>query len=189
MITGVVFVYAVVMPLCVGFFLDFSDEMPLPPWTVPHTIAATPGAELIIPLWTGDPVSPKKGQIWFNAPESRIKLFNGKETLTIQFGPSNLLSPMLTISDYIDLTIARSCSRLRDSVSVAAGGAGAAGAAWGSWISAFLRKQRRTVYFVDGGARQAFYRPWGYRAVDAVAADPADPGAVRSWGCGWRGEA
>jgi sec-independent protein translocase protein TatC len=145
MIAGVLFVYFVVMPLCVGFFLEFSDAFPLPPWTVPQKIAATPGKTLTVPLWDGDPAAPARGQLWFNTAERRIKLFTGDDTLTMQFAPGNLLAPMLTLSDYIDLTLTFMLTfGLAFQLPLVVLALVAAGVV----EITFLRKQRRMVYFI-----------------------------------------
>jgi sec-independent protein translocase protein TatC len=144
LLTGIVFVYIVVMPLCVGFFLEFSNALPLP-WTDRPTVATTPGAVLTIPQWNGDPAQPVRGQIWFNTADRRINLFNGEETLTMQFGPSNLLTPMLSLSDYVDLTLT---FMLTFGLAFQLPLVVLALVRVGIVEIDFLQKQRRTVYFV-----------------------------------------
>jgi len=101
-IGGLVFVYVLVLPLSVDFFLDFSDAIPLPASAVSPKVATTqplPSMKLL----PGDPINPKEGNFWFNTSESRFKTFLGGKTRVIPFGPENLASPMLLVDEYIDL--------------------------------------------------------------------------------------
>ncbi|HEX4124945.1 MAG TPA: twin-arginine translocase subunit TatC [Tepidisphaeraceae bacterium] len=145
LVSGMLFVYFVVMPLCVGFFLDFSNDLPLPPWTVTPKIASQPGPLLIIPEWDGDPATPQAGQLWFNTDEEQLKFF-GKDgqTRVMQFGPSNLLVPRLTISDYVDLTLT---FMLTFGIAFQLPLVVLAVVRAGIVPIDFLRKQRRVVYF------------------------------------------
>ena len=99
---GLVFVYTIVLPLSVDFFLDFSDAIPLPASAVSAKVASTEPAPSIKEL-PGDPVKPQEGGLWFNTSEGRLKSFLGGKTRVIPFGPENLASPMLLVDDYIDL--------------------------------------------------------------------------------------
>jgi sec-independent protein translocase protein TatC len=101
-IAGLVFVYVLVLPLSVDFFLDFSDAIPLPASAVSAKIATTGPAPSLTEL-AGDPTGPKEGAVWFNTSESRLKGFLGGKTRVLPFGPENLAAPMLKLDDYIDL--------------------------------------------------------------------------------------
>jgi sec-independent protein translocase protein TatC len=99
---GLVFVYFLVLPLSIDFFLDFSDAIPLPASAVSAKVATTRPVPTIQEL-RGDPITPPEGGIWFNTSESRLKACFGGKTRVITFGPENLASPMLLVDDYIDL--------------------------------------------------------------------------------------
>jgi len=99
---GLVFVYFIVLPLSVDFFLDFSDAIPLPASAISATVATTAPAPSI-KEFPGDPANPQDGSEWFNTKESRLKAFLGGKTRIVPFGPENLASPMLLVDDYIDL--------------------------------------------------------------------------------------
>jgi len=99
---GLVFVYLLVLPLSVDFFLDFSDAIPLPTSSVSASVATTQPLGMMTEL-PGDPISPKEGSYWFNTSEKRCKAFLGGKTRVIPFGPENLASPMLMVDEYIDL--------------------------------------------------------------------------------------
>jgi sec-independent protein translocase protein TatC len=145
LLSGMLFVYFVVMPLCVGFFLEFSSAMPPPPGSVPHTIASKPGPMFIIPQWDGDPPTPKPGQMWFNTTEQQLKFYSDGEVSAMQFGPSNLLAPHLTLSEYVDLTLT---FMLTFGLAFQLPLVVMALVRVGIVEIDFLRKQRRMVYFI-----------------------------------------
>jgi len=100
---GLVFVYFVVLPLSIAFFIDFSNTFSMP-LGYPSTklVEATP---YHIPVLEGDLKSPHEGDMWINSVERRIKVFFDGKARAITFGPDGLLSPMLQISVYIDLVL------------------------------------------------------------------------------------
>jgi sec-independent protein translocase protein TatC len=107
LITGMCFVYFLVLPWSISFFIGFGDAIPLPKTTVQHlTRALPPGGLPQAPLLDGDPPNPQPGEFWINKSEGRLKLYFDKDDLrVIPFGPSNLLAPHITLPDYIDLVI------------------------------------------------------------------------------------
>ena len=98
LIAGMIFVYFIVLPLSVDFFLDFSDAIPLPASSVSAKVDTTQPAAAIKEL-PGDPSKPQEGAVWFNTSESRMKGFLGGKTRVIPFGPENLASPMLLVDE------------------------------------------------------------------------------------------
>lgn len=155
MMAGMLFVYFLVLPLAIGFFLEFSGALPLPPGTHQDTIAATPGEVLVFPEWAGDPTRPVPGQVWLNTLEHQLKIFTGGEMFVLQFGPKNLLSPHITIPDYIDLVltflVTFGLAFQLPLVVLALVRSGIVEITW-------LRQQRRMVYFVMAVAA-AFLAP------------------------------
>lgn len=109
LIAGIAFVYYLVLPLTIRFFLTFGDGIKLPTHTgiATHFASTLPANGLpSIAVLDGDPVSPLKGQYWFNTTDGRLKLFLGNGDLrVIPFGSSNLLSPHLSLPEYIDLVL------------------------------------------------------------------------------------
>ena len=109
-VAGLVFVYVLVLPLSIKFFIEFSGSLPMPVMVKPT--ALPDAAPLPIPTFDGDPVSPKPG-LWINIAEGRLKAFvplhGGKpgegKIRVIPFGPENLLTPTLTLTEYIDLAL------------------------------------------------------------------------------------
>jgi sec-independent protein translocase protein TatC len=107
LICGMLFVYFIVLPWTVSFFIAFADDIPMPTQTTSHIATTMPAAGLpTIPQLDGDPPSPTPGQYWFNKPEGRLKMFSGPGDMrVIPFGPSNLLAPHISLPDYIDLVV------------------------------------------------------------------------------------
>ncbi len=99
---GLIFVYTLVLPLSVDFFLDFSDGIPLPSSATSASIATTQPTSTLSEL-IGDPRTPLEGSVWYNTSEHRLKAFFGGKVRVLTFGPENLASPTLLIDDYIDL--------------------------------------------------------------------------------------
>ena len=107
LIAGMVFVYFVVLPWTIRFFLAFGDNIPLPSQDYSHVATNIPTGGLpVAPLLDGDPAHATAGQFWFNRPEGRLKFYlQDGDVRVIQFGPSNLLSPHLSLPEYIDLVL------------------------------------------------------------------------------------
>jgi sec-independent protein translocase protein TatC len=107
LIAGFLFVYFIVLPWTINFFLIFGDSISLPRDAPSHVASTLPSGPMpIAPLLDGDPPHPAPGQFWFNLPEGRLKFFlNQGDVRVIPFGPSNLLSPHITLSEYIDLVL------------------------------------------------------------------------------------
>lgn len=106
LIGGMLFVYFLVLPWTLQFFLAFSIQIPLPR---EHSPAATMPATMqpaLLTAITGDPPQPLENQIWINSLEGRLKLFINGAVRVIPFGPQNLTAPMLTLPDYIDMVVA-----------------------------------------------------------------------------------
>lgn len=112
LVSGVLFVYFVVLPLTVNFFLSFNADMPLPPGIAKHVIVPDaelpPGFPLKLPFLRGDPKDPQPGTVWINILESRIKLVlppvdkdHAPEIRMLQFTTTNLLASTITLDDYI----------------------------------------------------------------------------------------
>lgn len=107
LLAGVVFVYYIILPWTIAFFLAFGDGMSNS--QVNNSIIATnvPKSGLVsIPILNGDMPNPQPGQAWFNLPEGRLKFFlSGSDVRVIPFGSSNLIAPHLSLPEYIDLVL------------------------------------------------------------------------------------
>ncbi|HZZ42599.1 MAG TPA: twin-arginine translocase subunit TatC [Tepidisphaeraceae bacterium] len=106
---GMVFLYVYVLPVSVEFFLKFGSDIPLtvtPAYVAPGRIPATTQPALILPHYNGDPPAPlAEGQIWLDLAQNRVKLFLHDETRVINLSPPNAASPMITMSEYIDMVV------------------------------------------------------------------------------------
>ena len=106
LIVGLLFVYFVVLPWTIDFFITFGDSIPLPQTTPAHVIPSVKTPLPVAPLLAGDPANPMPGSFWFDQLEGRLKICVGKgDVRVIQFGASNLLSPHIGLPDYIDLVV------------------------------------------------------------------------------------
>ncbi|HVT89824.1 MAG TPA: twin-arginine translocase subunit TatC [Tepidisphaeraceae bacterium] len=102
LISGMVFVYYLVLPWTLQFFLAFSISIPLPTVKSPTTPAPTT-QNSSIQMLDGDPEVNTEGQVWINRIDGRLKLFYGGKARILPFGPENLTAPLITLPDYIDL--------------------------------------------------------------------------------------
>jgi len=150
LITGMVFVYTVVLPMSVSFFLTFAAGLPLPSG-IPKGSLVPPEKyhAMVWPPLDGDPAKPQPGEVWINQTESRIKTFYGGEIHVLLMGSDSLLTPMLTLSDYIDLVLTFMITfGLAFQLPLVV----LALVSVGVVEIDFLKKQRRVVYFVMAAA-------------------------------------
>jgi sec-independent protein translocase protein TatC len=107
LISGFLFVYFIILPWTIVFFLKFGNSVALPREQPSRFATTQPNTPvMIIPVINGDWPNPVRGQMWFNQDEERLKLFLNKDDMrVIPFGPSNLLSPHISLPEYIDLVL------------------------------------------------------------------------------------
>lgn len=107
LITGMVFVYFLVLPWTLGFFIEFGSNLPLPAAFDPKAALVEEAGTPIVALH-GDPriLDPEQPMIWFNIDQNRLKVFTGVDVRVIPFGPSNLAAPIITLPNYISLVFA-----------------------------------------------------------------------------------
>lgn len=151
-LSGLVFVYVLVLPLSIEFFIDFSNSFNMP-WGTP-TGQVVPNAHgTPLAVLAGDPSDPQPGELWINTVEDRVKVLmpaqdgNPKNATirSLPFGPEKLLTPVITLSDYIDLVVTFmltfGLAFQLPLVILAVVGIGVVDVP-------FLKKQRKIVYFV-----------------------------------------
>ena len=108
LVAGTLFVYFLVLPWTVSFFLDFAGSMPPvggggPAGGVRQEYVTDPVFVTAIP---GDPANPLENQIWINTVDSRLKVFlNGRVQELAPVGAPGLLTPQITLSDYVDAVL------------------------------------------------------------------------------------
>ena len=101
---GMLFVYFLVLPMTLRFFISFTAGLPLPPGN--GAVDAAPGGQpTFIQATHGDPAAPQNYQIWFNADQNRLKMFIGDKVRVIPFGPDNLVNTQFSLSTYLDLVL------------------------------------------------------------------------------------
>ncbi|HEV7299542.1 MAG TPA: twin-arginine translocase subunit TatC [Tepidisphaeraceae bacterium] len=110
LVSGMAFVYLFVLPWTLLFFIEFGNGIPLPDvYATGQRDATTQPIDAAFPsppVLDGDPINPQRGWMWFNVAESRLKLFVAAgDVRVIPFGSNKLLSPMITLPDYIDLVL------------------------------------------------------------------------------------
>jgi sec-independent protein translocase protein TatC len=105
LLAGMVFVYYIILPWTISFFLLFNGGININSGESHHFV--TPTSPLShAALLAGDPPSPRPGEFWFNTVEGRLKIFIDKDdTRVIQFGSASLLTPQLSLPEYIDLVL------------------------------------------------------------------------------------
>ena len=103
LIGGMAFVYFLVLPWTIQFFLDFANSVPMPQQHVSTTQAHEP---ITLPSLPGDPASPRPFEMWYDSVIGQVKVFIPNEgNRVLQFLPGNLLAPHIVLGDYIDLVV------------------------------------------------------------------------------------
>jgi sec-independent protein translocase protein TatC len=103
LIAGMLFVYFLVLPWTIQFFLDFAGSVPMPTQRVTTT---QPHAPVTIPSLSGDPEQPAPFELWHDARIGQLKVFIPNEGVRVlSFLPQNLLAPHIVLGDYIDLVV------------------------------------------------------------------------------------
>jgi len=112
LISGMLFLYFFVLPISVKFFFVFNNEIPLslPKVYVDPKSIPTSQPTVIVPQVAGNPEHPVPFQLWFDRTENRLKMFypnndHDHEIQVIPFGPATLITPMITLSKYIDMVV------------------------------------------------------------------------------------
>ena len=145
MVTGVLFVYFVVLPLTIEFFLSFSSAIPLPAGYQSPVVHVKPDLLPKAAIVHGDPSNPPEGAFWFNDLEQRLKIKLHNEVRVLPFGPENLLTPLISLDDYINFVL---MFMLVFAVAFQLPLVQLALVRVGIVEIQFLKKQRRLVYFI-----------------------------------------
>ncbi|HEY1686075.1 MAG TPA: twin-arginine translocase subunit TatC [Tepidisphaeraceae bacterium] len=107
LIGGMVFLYFVVLPISMEFFLKFSSELPLRMPSEAVQVTQIPNSQPVVklPFYIGDPPHPQEGQMWIDATQHRVKFYFDGAARVMPFGSDNLATPMITMSEYIDMVV------------------------------------------------------------------------------------
>ena len=106
-IGGMVFVYFLVLPWTLDFFLKFASGIPLyPSGGRPNSVQVDPAEPLPrIPWLEGDPTKAENGALWYNNRTRRLMMMVAGVPRVLPFGPSNLIAPHITLPEYINLVV------------------------------------------------------------------------------------
>ena len=103
LIGGMIFVYFIVLPWTIQFFIDFSASVPMPQ---AHAVTTQPHDAFIIPSLPGDPQNPKPYEFWYDSYIGQMKFFiPGDGVRPLPLLANNLLTPQIMLGDYIDLVV------------------------------------------------------------------------------------
>ena len=106
LISGMLFVYFVVLPWTIQFFINWTSNMPIPNYSSNVTITpATRPAK--VPFFAGDPEikSLKDGDLYYNTIEGKLNIMVNGVLKSIPFAPMSLVVPQYDLRDYIDLVV------------------------------------------------------------------------------------
>jgi sec-independent protein translocase protein TatC len=103
---GMLFVYYVVLPFSLQFFIAFTADFPLQlPDATDAAHASATSQPTFVQAIPGNPAHPVELQLWFDTLQHRLKIFTGGNVRVIPFGPDNLLATSFTLPDYLDLVL------------------------------------------------------------------------------------
>jgi sec-independent protein translocase protein TatC len=104
LIGGMAFVYFLILPWTIGFLLDYGESFRADEMLAAPVKVEDPNPNFVSVL-QGDPAHPQPGQIWLNALEHQVKVFTGKAVMVFSLGSGGLLTPQVTLSDYVDTVL------------------------------------------------------------------------------------
>jgi sec-independent protein translocase protein TatC len=108
LVIGMLFLYFVVLPLMLKFFVGFSIG---PGLKFRSDIVATTQARMTVnmPILAGDPAHPVPGMMWFDDSMHRLKFCIGTvqnpEIRVIPYGSEEMVTPQIALATYIDMVI------------------------------------------------------------------------------------
>jgi sec-independent protein translocase protein TatC len=107
LVVGMLFLYFVVLPMILNFFLMFTLGYPT---SMSKTTYIGPTLPMNIPLLAGDPATMKPGDMWIDTIQGRIKIdvtdADGHDQVRIlPFSTEGQIQPWFTLSAYIDLVM------------------------------------------------------------------------------------
>ena len=103
---GMAFVYWVVLPFSLQFFIGFTTEFPLDlPAVVSVDRAAATTQPTFVQAVAGNPAHPVEFQMWFDTLQRRLKIFVNGNVRVVPFGPDSLLTTSFTLPDYLSLVM------------------------------------------------------------------------------------
>ena len=133
-VTGVAFMYFIMLPVMLMFLVSFTTSYPKPDihdqayfnWVFgllvvdkaesegagdpddpdgPVVDSDDPAPIVQIPSFAEDPEAPVEGQVWLKTPERQLRMFIGGAVRVLTFQKEGLLSPEIRIGDYIGMVV------------------------------------------------------------------------------------
>jgi sec-independent protein translocase protein TatC len=112
LVAGMVFVYVLVLPWTIEFFLVFSMSVPFrggePPPKIVSAATTTqpaPPGSTFIQMIDGRPREAREGQIWYDRRTKRVETVFDNEIRVIRFSSDNLIANEYKLDAYIDLVV------------------------------------------------------------------------------------
>jgi sec-independent protein translocase protein TatC len=106
LVGGMTFVYFLVLPWTIEFFVDWTSNMPLP--EVFKRVTIVPDTQpLTLPVYQGSPdlTTVPNGGMWIDAAAGRINVLVNGKLRSVAFAPQSLVVPQYNLKDYIDLVV------------------------------------------------------------------------------------
>lgn len=111
LISGMLFVYFLVLPWSIDFFIGWGSDIPLP-HTSTQTVVITDSLPTI-KQFAGDPVKIVDGRVmgmpvgtmWINTLEGKVKIAMEGGVRAMPFTPTSLLAPQITLATYVSLVV------------------------------------------------------------------------------------
>ncbi|HEB61108.1 MAG TPA: preprotein translocase subunit TatC [Phycisphaeraceae bacterium] len=102
-ILGLVFLYTVLIPISMNFFVSFGAGFK----PTDRIVEVQPNTEdiLQIPIVGEDPPDPVVGQLYFKIPENQLRIFTGERVLVTPFSVKTLLAQQIQLNKYINLVM------------------------------------------------------------------------------------
>jgi sec-independent protein translocase protein TatC len=113
LISGMVFVYMLVLPWTLQFFVDWNNGLPLPIDSLPQIVGGNlpnSTADAVhtfpkIPSIATDPPNPDELSLWFNTSSGQLKFYVAGQAQVISFNSPNLVAQEYKLSDYMDMVV------------------------------------------------------------------------------------
>jgi sec-independent protein translocase protein TatC len=104
MVSGMVFLYTVVLPITVKFLIGFTVGF----WTPGQTagkVQPTTQQVMTIPSIAGDPEKPVEKQFWYNSVKQELKFYDRGSTWVVRLESEGMFNPLIELNDYVDLVL------------------------------------------------------------------------------------
>jgi sec-independent protein translocase protein TatC len=114
LVSGMVFVYMLVLPWTLEFFVDWNKALPLRMESVAQVVSkrvpatadpAAASSPLTVPSFAADPPHPQELSLWYNTSRGQLMFFVGGEAQSIFYNTPNLVAQEYKLSHYMDMVV------------------------------------------------------------------------------------